>query len=216
MATPLTSSHGHGGRDRHRQRRFVARAARWLGMTLMAAIAGASWATVHHLARLPVTDSTGRSLLYVWRGHDSDWWQGQPLGLALVTSSALLGGLFWRGTQLVHKRWRSVATVIAMTVWLTGTALGLTVGGLAMIYVGGTLTTAHGPGGTTRVVTQDEFDGDIVEVYRPIGRFTYLRESEDDGSGIALDPRRGPCSITEQRPAGELVLSCGDTSYRLR
>ena len=212
MATLLTPSLGHGGRDRRRQRRLVAKVARWLGMTLPA---GASWVTVHHLARLPVTDSTGRSLLYVWRGHDSDWWQGQPLGLALVTSSALLGWLFWRGARLVHERWRRVATVIAMTVWLTVTAVGLVVGGLAMVYVGGTLTTVHGPGGVTRVVTQDGFDGDVVEVYRPVGRFTYVLESEDDGSGIALDPRRGPCSITGQPPARELVLSCGDTSYRL-
>ena len=215
MATPLTCSLGHGGANRHRRRRVVARVARWLGVTLLAAAVYASWATILHLTRLPVTDATGRGLLYVWRGRDSDWWRDQLSGLAVVTSLALLGWLFWRGAQLVHRPWRRVATVIAMTVWSAVTAVGLTVGGLAMVYVGGTLTTVHGPGGVTRVVTQDEFDGDVVEVYRPIGRSTYLRESDNDGNRIALDPRRGPCSITGQPPARELVLSCGDTSYRL-
>ena len=185
-----------------------------IGPALLAAVACASWVTVLHLVRLPVTDSTGRGLLYVWRGHDSDWWRGRGIGVALVTSFALLGWLFWLGVRLVRKPWRRAVSVIAVVVWLAGAAVGVGVGGLAMIYVGGTLTTVHGPGGVIRIVTQDEFDGDVVEVYRPVGRFTYLRESED-ASGVSLDPRRGPCSITEQPPVGDLVLSCGDTSYRL-
>jgi len=185
-----------------------------IGSALLTAVACASWATVLHLIRLPVTDSTGRGLLYVWRGHDSDWWRGRGVGVALVMSFAALGWLFWLGVRLVCKPWRRVVTVIAVAVWLAGAAVGGAVGGLAMIYVGGTLTTVHGPGGVTRVVTQDEFDGDVVEVYRPVGRFTYLRES-DDGGEVSLDPRRGPCSITGEPSAGNLVLSCGDTSYRL-
>jgi hypothetical protein len=199
----------------HGQCRSAVRAFRWLGLSLLAAVVSASWATVAYLDRLPVTDSIGRGLMYVWRGHDSDWWCGVSLGVALVTSTAMLGWLFQSGVRLLRRSWREAAVGIAVTVWLVGAAVTVLVGGLAMVYVGGTLTTVHGPGGVTRIVTQDEFDGDVVEVYRPLGHFTYRRESGDEG-GLSLDPRRGPCSITKQRSARDLVLSCGDTSYAPR
>ena len=97
--------------------------------------------------------------------------------------------------------------MVAASVWLHVVAVTVPLGVLATIYVGGSLTMVHGPGGVTRLVTQDEFDGDVVVVYRPVTRFTYLRESGDE-CGISLDPRRGPCSIDEPTHATTLILSC--------
>lgn len=151
----------------------------------------------------------------MWHGRESDWWKGPALGLALVSSLAFFGWLLLLGVRLLHGSRRTVATVIALAGWLASAAAAVVIGGLAMLWVGGSLTTVHGPGGVTRVVTQDGFDGDVVLVYRPVSRFAYLRQSPDEGS-TSLDPRRGRCSIHEQPPTSDLVLSCGDTSYQLQ
>ena len=195
-----------------RRSRLRSRTISRVGLLLLAVVVGAAWVTVHHLTNLPTADATGRGLLYVWHDHGSFWWLGAALQVALVTSLALLAWLLRAGVRLLPGVWRIAGDVLAAIVGLAGLLVALALGFLSMFFFDGTLLTVDGPGGVTRVVTQDGFDGDAVVVYRQVGRFTYLRESGDHG-GISLDPRRGPCSITEHRVTKNLVLSCGDTSY---
>jgi hypothetical protein len=183
-----------------------------LGLLLLAVVVGAAWVTVHHLISLRTFDATGRGLLYVWHDHDSFWWSGAVIQVALVTSLALLVWLLRAGVRLLPGPWRIAGEVLAAIVGAAGLLVALALGFLSMFFFDGTLLTVDGPGGVTRVVTQDGYDGDAVVVYRPVGRSTYLRESGDQGQ-ISLDPRRGSCLITEPPATKKLILSCGDTSY---
>ena len=174
-----------------------------------------TWATTAYLVDLPETNRDGQDLLFVWRGHDDDWWRCQALRVALQTSLVLFAWLLFGGIwRLLRGRSRSNALVAAAVIWLCVAAGTLTVGSLATSYLGGSLITVVGPGGMTRVVTQDAFDGDVVQVYRPVGRFGYLRES-GYGGRILLDPRRGACSIVPEPGTKKMYLVCGDTSYQL-
>lgn len=188
------------------------RAVSRVGVLLLTVVVCAAWVVVHHLTDLPNVDATGRGLLYLWLGHDHIWWQGVLLEVALVTSLALLVWLLRWGVRLLPGSWRAVGAVLAVTVGLTALVVVFVMGWFSGFLLSGTILTVDGPGGVTRVVTQDGFDGDSVVVYRPLARFIYLRESGDEGP-ISLDPRRGPCSITEQLATDKLVLLCGDTSY---
>jgi hypothetical protein len=170
-------------------------------------LTAAAWAGAVVLANLPTHDADGRALLFVWH-RTSGWWQGV---LTLVASALTLVLAVWLPVAAVRRwvpaPWRAfTASVGALLVLALGGWLAvLSFLSLAGSGAEGTQLLLTGADGRRVLVTQDGFDGDVVGVWQPVGRVTWVR---DPGSA-ALDPAAGDCRV-EPKAATDVVV-CGAT-----
>lgn len=180
---------------------------RW-GPAVLLVLTAVAWAGAVALANLPTGDADGRALLYVWH-RTSGWWQGV---LTLAASALTLVLAVWLPVAAVRRwvpaRWRALTASV-------GAVLVLALGGwlavlsfLSLLGSGaeGTQLLLTGADGRRVLVTRDGFDGDVVGVWQPVGRVTWVR---DPGPVTALDPADGPCRL-ETRAATDVVV-CGAT-----
>jgi hypothetical protein len=182
-----------------------------LALVGLAALCVATWLGVALLAAVPRTDSEGRLVLFVWH-RTSGWWQGSLTLLAAALTVVLavcLPVVVVR--RWVPRPWRAFTASV-------GSVLVLAVGGylavlsflsVALVGAEGTQVLLTGAGGRQVLVTQDGFDGDVVAVWQPTGRLSWVR----DAAPTTLDPRAGTCHL-EPSPGGALV-ACGPTSQPL-
>ena len=195
-----------GGAVRRRRR-----GAAWVLLAL-AVLAVAVWGGVLALAGLPRTDAEGRGVLFVWQ-RTSGWWQGV---LTLVASTLTMVLAVWLPVVAVRRwvaaPWRALAASV-------GAVLVLVVGGylavssfvsLALSGAEGTQTLVTGADGRRVLVTRDGFDGDVVQVWQPADRVTWLR----DPVATTIDPQAGPCRLTSTGE-GTTLLVCGPTAQVL-
>ena len=160
-------------------------------MALLVVVTAASWVSVVWLSTLPSTDDSGRMVLYYYWHHTSGFWSTAVLSLMLAA------GLIFQIVRHVHGRWRVMTMVVGGGAWLYGAAhvAALVIFMVLLIGVEGTQTIARGSDGTMVMITQDGFDGDIVDVWRPSTSVIYLREP-----GLAtVDPRSGRAVLTARR-----------------
>jgi hypothetical protein len=101
---------------------------------------------------------------------------------------------------------------VGLIACVTGTLYLLVLCWFALLGAGaeGTQTVVSADDGTTVMITQDGFDGDVVNFYDPGHGWEWVRRPE-----IArLDPRDGPCALSII-DASTLSLTCGPHSQEL-
>lgn len=178
---------------------------------LLASVAVTAWAAYGTLRGLPEVDDRGQSLLYVAYGQSKTWWSLAAFSVAAAASYALLLWTLWRLVRKTHGRRRGLASVAAASLALASGGVLAFVGGamLLLVAVEGKQTLVQDADGPAVVVTQDAFDGEVVLVWRRVGRFTYVREQ----GPTTVDPDGGPCAVVDDASAA--VLTCGPTSQVL-
>ena len=177
-------------------------------MAVFVVVTAASWLTAVWLSRLPRTDGSGRSVLYFYWNHTSNFWFGLLLAASAVFSPVLAAGLLVQVVRHVHGRWRVLMMVVGWGGWLCGTAYLAVLAFLVMVLGGleGSQMIVRGDDGS-RVLITLAYDGDVGGVWRPATSFTYLEEP-----GLAtVDPWSGPCRL-DRVMESQLKLTCGSTS----
>lgn len=171
-------------------------------------VTAAAWVTAAWLPRLPVTDDSGRSVMFVVGNQPSDLWLGASIVLAAAMSPVTAAGLLVWIVRRVPRRWRVLAKVVAWTVWLLGTVplTVMAVVGVLLIGIAEEQMIVRGDDGS-RVMIVWGFDGDVAGVWRQATSFTYLR----DPGETTIDPSSGPCHL-DRAMASQLTLTCGSTS----
>ena len=178
-------------------------------MALFAVVAAASWVTFVWLWTLPRTDGSHRMVLYFYWHHTSLWWSGAVLAVAGVLSLILVAVLLVQLLRHVHGRWRTVMMALGAGAWLCGAASLAVLGLVAVLAAGfeGTQTIARASDGTIVMVTQDGFDGDRVDVWRPMTSVTFV----EDLHVSTVNQRSGPCRL-DRKTESQMRLTCGSTS----
>jgi len=171
-------------------------------------VTAAAWVTAAWLPKLPVTDDSGRGLMFVVGNQPSDFWLGASIVLAAAMSPVTAAGLLVWIVRRVPGGWRVLAKVVAWAGWLLGTAYLAVIAlmGLMLIGIAEDQTIVRGDDGS-RVMIVRGFDGDIAGVWRQATSFTYLR----DPGETTIDPSSGPCHL-DRAMASQLTLTCGSTS----
>ena len=177
-------------------------------MAVFVVVTAASWVTAMWLSRLPRTDDSGRSVLYFYWNHTSNFWFGVVLAAAAALSPVLAAGLLVQIVRHGHGGWRVLTMVVGWGGWLCGTAY-LAVLAFLIVMLGGlegSQTIVRGSDGS-RVMITLAYDGDVGGVWRPATSLTYLQEP-----GVAtVDPWSGPCRL-DRVMESQLKLTCGSTS----
>jgi len=173
-------------------------------------VTAASWVTAVWLSRLPRTDDSGRSVLYFYWNHTSNFWFGVVLAAAAALSPVLAAGLLVQIVRHGHGGWRVLTMVVGWGGWLCGTAY-LAVLAFLIVMLGGlegSQTIVRGSDGSRVMITLAyDGDGDVGGVWRPATSLTYLQEP-----GVAtVDPWSGPCRL-DRVMESQLMLTCGSTS----
>ena len=177
-------------------------------MAVFVVVTAASWVTAVWLSRLPRTDDSGRSVLYFYWNHTSNFWFGVVLAAAAALSPVLAAGLLVQIVRHVHGGWRVLTMVVGWGGWLCGTAY-LAVLAFLIVMLGGlegSQTIVRGSDGS-RVMITLAYDGDVGGVWRPATSFTYLQEP----GAATVDPWSGPCRL-DRVMESQLMLTCGSTS----
>jgi len=177
-------------------------------MAVFVVVTVASWVIAVWLSRLPRTDDSGRSVLYFYWNHTSNFWFGLVLAASAVLSPVLAAGLLVQVVRHVHGGWRVLTMVVGWGGWLCGTAYLAVLAFLIVVLGGleGSQTIVTGSDGS-RVMIALAYDGDVGGVWLPATSLTYLREP-----GVAtVDPWSGPCRL-DRVMESQLKLTCGSTS----
>lgn len=179
-------------------------------MAVFVVVTAASRLTAVWLSRLPRTDDSGRSVLYFYWNHTSNFWFGVVLAAAAALSPVLAAGLLVQIVRHGHGGWRVLTMVVGWGGWLCGTAY-LAVLAFLIVMLGGlegSQTIVRGSDGSRVMITLAyDGDGDVGGVWRPATSLTYLQEP-----GVAtVDPWSGPCRL-DRVMESQLMLTCGSTS----
>jgi hypothetical protein len=177
-------------------------------MAVFVVVTAASWLTAVWLSRLPRMDGSGRSVLYFYWNHTSNFWFGVVLAASAVLSPVLAAGLLVQMVRHVHGGWRVLTMVVGWGGWLCGTAYLAVLAFLTVVLGGleGSQTIVRGSDGS-RVMITLAYDGDVGGVWRPATSFTYLQEP----GAATVDPWSGPCRL-DRVMESQLKLTCGSTS----
>jgi hypothetical protein len=176
-------------------------------------VTAASWVIAVWLSRLPRTDDSGRSVLYFYWNHTSNFWFCVVLAAAAALSPVLAAGLLVQIVRHVHGGWRVLTMVVGWGGWLCGTGCLAVLAFLVVMLGGleGTQTIARASDGTMVMVTQDGFDGDTVGIWHPVTSVTFV----EDLHVSTVNPRSGPCRL-DRETESQMKLTCGSTSQLMR
>ena len=157
-------------------------------------VTAASWVTAVWLSRLPRTDDSGRSVLYFYWNHTSNFWFGVVLAASAVLSPVLAAGLLVQIVWHVHGGWRVLTMVVGWGGWLCGTAY-LAVLAFLIVMLGGlegSQTIVRGSDGS-RVMITLAYDGDVGGVWRiASGNLVHLPARAWCGNGRSLERTLSP------------------------
>lgn len=181
-----------------------------MGLAALLLLAGASWAALWWLLTLPGVDADRNRLLHLLGPLMSWEW---VVWVAIVASIASLACGAWVVIlALRHSTRRAVRVLIG--------AVGTGLWSVAAYFLGllcfclllaagfagewGVLTADDG---TRLMVTQDGFDGDVVDFYAHRQGWEWVMRPED----VTVDPREGPCTLVV-KDRTTLTVTCGSTS----
>jgi hypothetical protein len=178
------------------------------GIALLVAAALGAWAdhAIYEAYRAAARDDL---LLYIGMPADSisSWFRIAALLSGVAGLSLLLPALIGRIPKKIPRR---------IAGWITGLAAAAAVPYFGLMFLFATLG-AFGIGdtvkivaadGTSVLVTQDGFDGDIVDIYTQHDELHYKRVR--DVPEISRWPRVKDQNCRLDTAGGELQLSCGD------
>lgn len=177
--------------------------ARILTLAVVAAICAAAW-----LAFVWLDGILRVSEVYIVAGQTGVRWAVLCFITATATVATLVSAGLLISLILTVLRWpvlRAVIGVLMVLAWVAG-ALYLAVCcyfGLLAVGIEGTQTFVTAANGTTLMVTQDGFDGDMVDFYEPGPGWSWIRRHEMG----TVDPRSGPCTLTTTDST--LTITCG-------
>ncbi|MFT4109990.1 hypothetical protein [Propionicimonas sp.] len=149
---------------------------------------------------------------YIVAGHTSYWWA--VLALFAAAAATLVGVWLLVSVilaEIARPLLRAPVRVLGALVWTAGAAFLAIVCYIGLLGVGieGNQTFLTAEDGTTLMITQDGFDGDMVDFYDPGPGWTWLRRH-----GIArVDPHDGPCTLTTT--VSTLTVACGSTTQSI-
>lgn len=185
--------------------------ARRVTASLLAVVAITTWVAYGVFLGLPEVDEQGRSLLYVGYGNSRSWWSLLAFSFAATTTFVLLVWLLGRLVRRTSTRRRGLASFLAASLALASFGVLALVGVWTILFQAteAKQTLVQGMEEAAFVITEDAFDGDVVEVWKQVARFTYVREP----GPTTVNPRSGPCTVVGN--PSRAVLICGSTSQVL-
>jgi hypothetical protein len=155
------------------------------------------------------------SAKYVINGYTSTRWSVICLLIAAGASALAAGLLLALCLGAIRTRALGVRLAVGgmgLIAYAAGALYLLVVCSVVVLLAGaeGTQTLVSAEDGTTVMITQDGFDGDVVNFYDPVHGWEWARRPELG----RLDPREGPCTL-KILDTSTLILTCGPHSQEL-
>lgn len=174
---------------------------RLVALTVATVLAAGGWLATCWLARIDQLPG-----VIIVAAHTSLWWAVWCLLLTSAVSLVAAGLLISVAMTPIRKPLlRAAVGVIGSLAWAVGAFALLVICWFSLFCLGleGSQTFVTADDGTAVMITQDGFDGDMVDFYDPGPGRWWIRR--DDTARI--DPRDGHCTLTTT--SATLTVTCG-------